>query len=229
MGKPNPILLFNTGPSGSGKEFVRNNILMQTGLFNFLLSMTTRGLRAGEIDGVHYIKCRESDFNARRGKMCTWLDMEKPLPNGDKWLYGVSESEFMKNIGKNMIYDVNEAKYLKQMWNWVKSRGLNYDMYVLYFVPSVDPSKTISERSAVSESDMSVRLKKVIPSDYADLGINIDFVIRSSADEKIVEMDSNFVIWLNRLAFLNGKNPMKFDDKTKFKITENYTKKYLGK
>ena len=50
----NGMLIVFSGPSGSGKDTVLNKLISERDDTRLSISMTTRNLREGEIDGVHY-------------------------------------------------------------------------------------------------------------------------------------------------------------------------------
>lgn len=109
-------LLFCTGISGSGKGYFENQIL-ETGLFYKLVSATTRPIRVGEKDGTDYYFKDENFFDTEKFATRLWVN-EAVWKQGDpKWMYGVPESEIFNNFGKNLIYDVNKPKYIRQMIN----------------------------------------------------------------------------------------------------------------
>lgn len=54
MKKINGVVLVLSGPSGAGKSSLINKISQEIGDYYFSISTTTRPMREGEIDGVHY-------------------------------------------------------------------------------------------------------------------------------------------------------------------------------
>ncbi len=54
MYRKNGVVLVLSGPSGAGKSSLLNEIINDIGECYFSISTTTRPIRAGEVDGVHY-------------------------------------------------------------------------------------------------------------------------------------------------------------------------------
>jgi len=62
MYKNNGVVLVLSGPSGAGKSSLINKISDEIGDYYFSISTTTRPIRNGEEDGVHYHFVSEEDF-----------------------------------------------------------------------------------------------------------------------------------------------------------------------
>ena len=58
----NGVVLVISGPSGAGKSSLINKISNDIGDFYFSISTTTRPIREGEIDGVHYHFVTKEEF-----------------------------------------------------------------------------------------------------------------------------------------------------------------------
>ena len=55
-------ILVLSGPSGAGKSSLLNKVIGDLGECYFSISTTTRSMRDGEIDGVHYHFVDEDEF-----------------------------------------------------------------------------------------------------------------------------------------------------------------------
>ena len=62
MYKKNGVVLVLSGPSGAGKSSLINKIADDIGDYYFSISTTTRPIREGEEDGVHYHFVSKEDF-----------------------------------------------------------------------------------------------------------------------------------------------------------------------
>jgi guanylate kinase len=62
MYKHNGVVLVLSGPSGAGKSSIINKIADDIGDYYFSISTTTRPIRDGEKDGVHYYFVDEEEF-----------------------------------------------------------------------------------------------------------------------------------------------------------------------
>ncbi len=58
------VILVLSGPSGAGKSSLINKISKDIGDYYFSISTTTRPMREGEIDGVHYYFVTKEEFEA---------------------------------------------------------------------------------------------------------------------------------------------------------------------
>lgn len=172
-------LLFCLGESGSGKSyFIKNTI--PNGLFYNLRSATTRPMRAGESDGNPYFFRDENYFNNE--PMCTklWVNQQIWQPNMQKWLYGIPESEVLNNLGKNLVYDVIQPKYAKQLIDWFKLHGLEkqYNFRVAYFL-SPNNNLEIAAQRANMPNDLDIRKSNTCtPNDFLNAGLDIDYILK---------------------------------------------------
>ena len=62
MYKKNGVVLVLSGPSGAGKSSLINKISNDIGDYYFSISTTTRPIRDGEVEGVHYHFVSEDEF-----------------------------------------------------------------------------------------------------------------------------------------------------------------------
>ena len=62
MNKESGAILVLSGPSGAGKSSLIKKIVDQIGPHHFSISTTTRPMREGEVDGVHYYFVDEASF-----------------------------------------------------------------------------------------------------------------------------------------------------------------------
>ena len=62
MYKKNGVVLVLSGPSGAGKSSLINKIADDIGDYYFSISTTTRPMREGEVEGIHYHFVNEDEF-----------------------------------------------------------------------------------------------------------------------------------------------------------------------
>ncbi len=182
-----PILLFCTGLSGSGKSyFIRNHLPM--GLFYGLKSATTRPMRPGEQDGREYYFRDEAFFDRAPLVTRIWANDFCWAPGKPKWLYGVPESEFISHIGQNLTYDVIQPKYVRQMIDWCHSHNLArvYNFKIAYFLPPENRTMIVTSRANMPDDDQVRRTNTCAPIDFLRAGLDIDFLVKCSADETII-------------------------------------------
>ena len=100
----NGVVLVLSGPSGAGKSSLINKISDAIGDFYFSISTTTRPIRDGEKEGVHYHFVSEEEFQKD-------IDedhfLEHALVHGN--YYGTSLKPVKKalNEGKLVIFDID--------------------------------------------------------------------------------------------------------------------------
>lgn len=171
-------LLFCTGLSGSGKSyFIKHHI--PAGLFYKLKSATTRPVRAGEIDGIDYYF--RDEYYLENEPMVTnlWVNEEFWTPNMPKWMYGVPEFEVREHLGENLVYDVIQPRYVREMIDWFRDRNLDreYNFRVAYFIAPENNFETAARRANMP-GDLDVRRTNTCnPVDFLKAGLNIDYML----------------------------------------------------
>lgn len=112
MGSKCGSLVVISGPSGVGKGTICRH-LSADGSFVFSVSATTRKMRNGEVDGVHYHFLTVEDFK-KRIENDEFLEWAKVYDN----YYGTLKSAVSEKlkIGKNVLLDIdtNGAKQVKE-------------------------------------------------------------------------------------------------------------------
>lgn len=161
-----PLLLFCTGLSGSGKSYFAENILPK-GAFYKLKSATTRAMRDGEVDGREYYFRDEQYFESE--KFATHLFVNEAFwkPGEAKWLYGVPEFEIYEHMGQNLVYDVIQPRYVREMIDWFKKNKIasQYNFKILRFLPPANNFEVAKQRQNMP-NDINVR--KTNTCDVAD-------------------------------------------------------------
>lgn len=186
------ILLFCNGVSGSGKTyFIQNNV--PDGLFYNLRSATTRPQRVGESEGKPYFFRNEEYFNTTPLATRLWVNRTIWRPGDKKWLYGVPESEIYAHLNQNLIYDVIEPKYTRQMIDWFCSHNFDtqYDFKVAYFIPPENNMDTVRGRANMP-GDANVRMNNTCtPADFANVNLVPDYKLsprRGIYDKNLIEL-----------------------------------------
>ncbi len=174
------ILMVISGPSGSGKGELVKRVLARRDDFKLSISATTRGIRDGEIHGVHYHFITREEFERR---IANEEILEYNEYQGN--LYGTPKREVVETLekGENIILeiDINGALNVKRI----------FPEAVLVFIAPPD-FETLEKRlrgrgDKVDESVIRGRLDTarselaVLPS-YEYLVINEDGEQDSAAD-----------------------------------------------
>lgn len=171
-------LLFCTGASGSGKTYFIQNTL-PPGLFYCLRSATTRPMRPGERDGEAYFFRNEDYFNTTPLATYLWVNQAIWKPETPKWLYGVPETEIFNNLGRNLIYDVIEPKYVRQMIDWFNQKGLDaqYAFKIAYFVPSQNNTQIVAQRANMPDDSIVRTQNKCDIQAFNNVGLVPDYTM----------------------------------------------------
>ncbi len=190
--------LFCVGDSGGGKTEYINNL--PEGLFHNLRSFTTREKRIEDTEGRNYFFVDEETFNKQKIVFKLWANENfwTPESGKPKWLYGVPEFEIYDNLGKNLVYDVIEPRYARQMIDWFKTRNLDtdYDIKLVWFVPPI--YNDIVKKRANMPDDKKVRdantctIHDIFDAGFAD---GPDFIMRPRCGNK----NSNLIRYIGAL------------------------------
>lgn len=150
-------VLFCTGLSGSGKSYFVDNIL-PTGSFYKLKSATTRAMRDGEVDGREYYFRDEKYFEDEKFATHLFVNEAFWVPGTQKWLYGVPEFEVYEHMGQNLVYDVIQPRYVREMIEWFKQNKIaaQYKFKILRFLPPVNNFEIAKKRQNMP-NDLDVR------------------------------------------------------------------------
>lgn len=100
----NGVVLVLSGPSGAGKSSLINEVSDEIGDYYFSISTTTRSIREGEEDGVHYHFVSKEEFEKDIEED---LFLEYALVHGN--YYGTSIKPVKKALsqGKLVIFDID--------------------------------------------------------------------------------------------------------------------------
>lgn len=149
------LLIILSGPSGVGKETVRNQ-LMKIKNFDLVysISMTTRQPRNQEVDGVNYYFVSEEEFKKNIEKD-NFLEYARFVGN----YYGTPKDkvEAMRNEGHNVLLEI-EINGAKQVMSKVNDEGM-----ISFFLmpPSLEVLESrIRNRKTESEELIQERLNK---------------------------------------------------------------------
>lgn len=193
--KPN-TLLFCNGLSGSGKTYFINNTLPR-GLFYNLRSATTRPMRTGESEGNPYFFRDEAYFDTQPLATYLWVNRAVWTPNTPKWLYGIPEFEIIEHLGQNLIYDVIEPQYTRQLIDWFCRNKLDtqYEFKIAHFIPPAQNFDTVSMRANMP-NDVTVRkLNTCDAADFTAAGLTPDYRLQPVNGI----YDANLTAYINQL------------------------------
>ena len=171
-------LLFCNGLSGSGKTYFIQNTL-PSGLFYNLRSATTRPMRSGESEGKPYFFRDEAYFDTAPLATRLWVNEQFWTPGTPKWLYGVPEDEIYSHMGQNLVYDVIQPRYTRQMIDWFTAHDLHheYNFRIAYFLSPEQNLETARLRANMPNDAEVRRVNTCDPIDFLYSGLDIDYVL----------------------------------------------------
>ncbi len=97
-------ILVLSGPSGAGKSSLLNKIIGDLGECHFSISTTTRSMRDGEVDGVHYHFVDEDEF---KNDMEDELFLEYAVVHGNYYGTSIKPVKEALKAGKLVIFDID--------------------------------------------------------------------------------------------------------------------------
>ena len=100
----NGVVLVLSGPSGAGKSSLINKISDEIGEYYFSISTTTRPMREGEEDGVHYHFVDEEEFKKDIEENHF---LEHALVHGNYYGTSLKPVRQALNEGKLVIFDID--------------------------------------------------------------------------------------------------------------------------
>jgi guanylate kinase len=97
-------ILVLSGPSGAGKSSLLNEVIGDIGECYFSISTTTRPIREGEIDGVHYHFVDEAEF---KKDIEEELFLEYAFVHGNYYGTSIKPVKEALKDGKLVIFDID--------------------------------------------------------------------------------------------------------------------------
>ena len=104
MYKNNGVVLVLSGPSGAGKSSLINAISDDIGDYYFSISTTTRPMREGEVEGVHYHFVTQEEF---KKDIEDNNFLEYALVHGNYYGTSLKPVREALNMGKLVIFDID--------------------------------------------------------------------------------------------------------------------------
>lgn len=179
-------LILCNGLSGSGKTtFIQN--YFGDAVYN-LKSMTTREMRDGEKWGDKYYFVDTDVFAKIPAATTLFVNEAFWTPEKPKWLYGVPEFEIKHNLGRNLVYDVIQPRYARQLIDWFNKNKLNrmYNYTVLWFLAPTNNMEIAAARANMPD-DCGVRTTNTCDAiDFLRAGLQPDYILKTSAEETII-------------------------------------------
>ena len=119
--KKRGLLIIMSGPSGVGKGTIREELMKKDDLnLHYSVSMTTRGMRPGEVNGREYyfVSREEFDNNIEKDNLLEWAEFV-----GNRYGTPRDKVEQMRNDGKNVMLEI-EVNGTAQVLSKVQDDGV---------------------------------------------------------------------------------------------------------
>jgi guanylate kinase len=145
-------ILVLSGPSGAGKSSLISKIIDHIGPMYFSISTTTRPMREGEKDGVHYHFVTQEQFQK---EIESEMFLEYALVHGN--YYGTSLAPVKKALkeGKLVVFDIDVQGH-----DAVQHRLADITTSVFITTPTLDElEKRLRSRCTDSEEVIEKRIK----------------------------------------------------------------------
>jgi guanylate kinase len=145
-----PLLVVLSGPSGAGKDAVRELLIAWRLPFHFAVTATTRPPRPDEVEGVDYHFVSEAEFDRleREGGL-----LEHAIVYGQR--KGVPRTEILTPLaaGKDVIarVDVQGAATLKRL--------VPEALLIFISLPVDEAQRRLMERATESEDQLKLRIE----------------------------------------------------------------------
>ncbi|MCF6332815.1 MAG: guanylate kinase [Draconibacterium sp.] len=151
--KKGKLIIFSA-PSGAGKTTIVKHLLQQNFNLEFSISATSRKARHTEIHGMDYYFLSEKEFQqkADNNEFLEWEEVYKGT------CYGTlkSEVERIRNVGKNVIFDVDVVGGLN-----IKKYYGKEALAVFVQPPSINELKVrLRNRSTETDGKIQIRIAK---------------------------------------------------------------------
>lgn len=104
MNNRSGAILVISGPSGAGKSSLLNEVINDIGECYFSISTTTRSIRKGEVDGVHYHFVDEEEF---KQDIQDEFFLEYAVVHGNYYGTSIKPVKEALKAGKLVIFDID--------------------------------------------------------------------------------------------------------------------------
>lgn len=191
----NGILVIFSGPSGSGKDTVLNKLLFGRDDIKVSVSMTTREMREGEIDGTHYYFVNREYFEKKvsENKMLEYAEY-----NGN--MYGTPKApvDDMLKSGKAVILEI-------EVQGAEKIRKIYPDVISIFLMP---PSVRVLEerlRGRGTDDEETINHRLVIAKEEIRRASEYDYVVINDTVENAVAGIETIINAERKKTFRNKK------------------------
>ena len=167
-----------SGPSGVGKGTICNRLIKELNAW-YSVSMTTRGIREGEVDGVNYYFISKDEFRKRinEGKL-----LEYNIYNDN--YYGTPKDKVIEKLEEGidvfLEIDVNGAKNVKNKFE---------DALLIYIAPpSMDDLRTRLLNRGTEDLETIENRIKIASEEQKQIGFYDYVVVNDDLEDAILKV-----------------------------------------
>jgi len=167
-----------SGPSGVGKGTICNRLIKELNAW-YSVSMTTRGIREGEVDGVNYYFISKDEFRKRidEGKL-----LEYNIYNDN--YYGTPKDKVLEKLEEGidvfLEIDVNGAKNVKNKFE---------DALLIYIAPpSMDDLRTRLLNRGTEDIDTIENRIRIASEEQKQIGFYDYVVVNDDLEDAILKV-----------------------------------------
>ncbi|MBR2299740.1 MAG: guanylate kinase [Alphaproteobacteria bacterium] len=166
-------------PSGTGKTTVIKEILRQDPNLKFSVSVTTRPMREGEVEGVDYYYITNEEYDVLRAQDAFYEYVDSQY--GSRYGTLKSEVDSFINVGQDVVFDLDWVG-MRQM----KEKAPDKVVSIYLLPPSIAEVKRRligrgTDSAAVIEKRMDLIVEKIKhwnEFDYVIINLNLEDTIR---------------------------------------------------
>lgn len=175
-----PVLIVIAGPAGSGKSTLCDRLVLERPEFARVITTTTRAIRPGEINGVHYHFFTPAEFDA---KIAADAFLEWAWVHGER-RYGTLKSSVLEPLARGqdlvMSIDVQGVESLRRVAQ--ADERLRHAMTTVFIV--VDRERLVARmRSRAQDHEDEIALRMATAEAELREAAKFDFIIESHTRE----------------------------------------------
>jgi len=163
-------LFILVGPSASGKTTIEEK-LIEKGYIRYVTD-TTRDIREGEVDGIHYNFISIEEFLQR--------DYANVIHITDTWKYGASGEELRKLVSadSDSVYSVINIEPAINIKKYIEENNILLNVYFIFFDIDTDTRIELMRKRGETEEDIKKRLSREESVEvFHDFGESPDLIV----------------------------------------------------
>ncbi len=178
-----PTLFVFIGDSSTGKTTYIKDRVIKDDVVHWICCDTTRDLRSGEKLGEPYYVRDASYFHNDkeddRFVVHIFANKDTYKLEGKEWHYAVTKAEIDKHAKQdiNMVYDVIQPCYAKDMIDYFKANYPHYNIKVAWFIAPEKGPDVISARANMPNDSATRAKNRCTPLDVVRAKLHVDYML----------------------------------------------------